>query len=226
MRRTISTAGLAGALFLLASPWSYAGPVVTLDDLLKGMSLKVGDMVFSNFDNFSSVGFLGGKPVDPKLITVVPTTFNGNPGLMFQSASQFMVGMGQQQQTYFTFDVTASASLISAAALSFTAAAYGGGSASIAETVAAIPNGLLVSTLIPNNYAYGQLAAPLASLTVGKNISLVGATDPGALTFLSDFTYSFDEKSGGSGAVPEPATLGLFAIGVIALIGYRFLRNP
>jgi hypothetical protein len=192
---------------------------VTLDDLLKGASLQAGDLVFTNFGNFSSVGFAGGKPVDPKLVSVVPTFFNGAPGLVFQSASQFMVGQGQQQETHFSFTVAASGSLITSAALGFTAAAFGGGSASIAEAVTGLSNGLLVSTLIPNNYAAGQLANPLSTLAVSKDLSLVGGGAPNALTFLSDFSQGFDTKSA---AVPEPASVALLGVGALGLAAYRW----
>ncbi len=204
-------------LLLVAVPRTYAGPVLTLDDLLKGMSLKVNDLVFSNFGNFSSVGFLGGHSVDPKLVAVVPMMFNGAPGLMFQSPSQFVVGMGQQQETHFTFTVTSATSFITGAGMSFTAAAYGAGSATIGGALTAVPNGLLVSTLIPQNHAYGKLTGPLSSITINKDISLVGGGDPGSLTFLSDFSTSFSS----SGVVPEPASATLLAIGVVALVGYR-----
>src|SRR5262249_18721293 len=141
------------------------------------------------------------------------------------SASQFVVGKNQQQETHFTFDVVASANLIAGAALSFTAASYGGGAATIAETVSALPNGLLVSTLIPNNYIYEYLSDGLTSLTVSKDISLHGGRDTNALTYLSDFTQSFGTKAGGGGgggATPEPASITLLGIGVAGLIGYRW----
>jgi hypothetical protein len=208
-------------MFGAATPRVHAGPVVTLDDLLKGKSLQVGELVFSNFGNFSSVGFLGGQPVDPKLVTVLPTMFDGAPGLLFQSPSQFMVGLGQQQQTHFTFNVVASANLIAGAGLSLTAAAYGGGTATIAGSFSAIPNGLFVSTLIPQNYAYGSINAPLASITVSKDITLVGGHQANSSVLVSGFMQSFDTKPG-SGAVPEPASLALFSIGIIALVGYRW----
>jgi hypothetical protein len=124
--------------------------------------------------------------------------------------------MGQQQETHFTFNVTSTASLITGAALSFTAAAYGGGFATIAETVTNLPNGLLVSTLIPQNYVYGQLAQPLSTITINKDIALVGGNDANALTFLSDFSQTFSS----GGVVPEPASMTLFAIGLLALAGY------
>jgi hypothetical protein len=215
------------ACFSLTTPTAKAG-VTTLDDLLKGASMQVGDLVFTNFGNFSSVGFLGGKPVDPKLVSVVPTFFNGSPGLLFQSPSQFLVMQNQQQETHFTFNVVATAGMISGAALSFTAASFGGGMATIAESVTNLQNGLLVSTLIPNNYAHGQLTAPLASILVSKDIALVGGSAPNALTFLSDFSQHFDRTSG---AVPEPASITLLGTGIVGLIAIgarqkrRRLRN-
>lgn len=221
MRLSKLSAGLIAIVCLAGVPGRlHAGPVVTLDDMLKGMSLQVGDLVFSGFGNFSSVGFAGGKAVDPKFVAVIPTFFNGSPGLLFQSPSQFIAGMGQQQETHFTFNVKAASSLITGAALSFTAAAYGGGSATIVEAVTSLPNGLIVSTLIPQNYQYGQLTNPLTSIAVSKDIALVGGTDPGALTFLSDFTQSF--TTSGGGVVPEPASVTLMAIGFVALVGYRW----
>src|SRR5262245_35344829 len=69
-RFSVVCAAIALAVFPLKS---HAGPVTTLNDLLNGASLQVGDLVFSNFGNFSSLGFLGGKPVDPKLVAVSAT---------------------------------------------------------------------------------------------------------------------------------------------------------
>jgi hypothetical protein len=205
--------GAATLALLALSQSSRAGPL-TLQDLLDGASIQVGNTTFTNFGQFQSVAY-GGAAVDASQVLVTATARGMQVGLVLQSPTQFRVFQNQTQLTHLEYDVfTSAASQISGASMSFTAGAQGNGVAAIDGALTNVPGGLSVSTALPVSQAHALLTAPIERVHVVHDITLIGGSNVGSMTFVNDFTMMCDN--------PEPSSLTLLALGGAVLIGFRW----
>ncbi len=117
----IAAAGWLGG----ATPSAHAD-LITLQDLLNGQSIVVGNSIFHNFQNFSSTG-TGALAVDPSQVWVIPTMEGGKFGLKFQGNGQFAAGVNQFLSTHFEFLVSGRNAQYHGAALKLTASAHSDG---------------------------------------------------------------------------------------------------
>jgi|WetSurMetagenome_2_1015567.scaffolds.fasta_scaffold56106_2 hypothetical protein len=200
---------------------------LTMADLLQGATIQSGDKLFYNFHAYSPIATGGATPVDPATIIVKPiySAERDELGLSFQSAS-FFVSSGQTMDITFVYSmmVTDPNFLISDNTLTMRGSARGTGSyVNISEDILAVTGDLLGHNLVftiegdPTSkiLSHQFFKYPVTSITVEKDISLVGGPDGGAAMSYMEQTFS---------QTPEPATLCLLAIGAIGTIVARRRR--
>ena len=214
-----------GIMVVLAmSPsWAAAVPTasLTVNDLLQGGTIQVGDKLFYGFHDYVSNGLYGAASVDPASISVSPLIEGDELGLYFASAN-FFVTSGQEQDTHFEFFVKVldESKLISDNTLQMTASVTGPGRVSIAEVVNENDdNGVTLANKLVyalsdsgNQYDHKDFLHPASIIQVSKDIALVGGN--GGQAFMSDFSQTFSQT-------PEPATLTLLALGGLVLLRFR-----
>jgi hypothetical protein len=198
-----------------AAPLARAEPM-TLQALLDGGSMVVGDKLFHNFSNFAStaVGALG---VDPGQIWVIPSMEGGKFGLTFQSNGQFTVGAGQSQMTHIEFDVMSRGTLIKSTTLQMNGFAPGSGSTQISSIFGNGQQQLSVRASTPNNFAHSAFTGLHDRGRFSIDIRLTGGADGEGITTLDNFTFSVEQ--------PEPGTMTLLGLGAAGLLGYRWRRS-
>ncbi len=211
------------AVALVALGWvgsatpSVHADQMTLQDLLNGASITVGNTLFTNFSNFSSTA-TGTLAVDPSQVFVIPTINGGKFGLTFQSNGQFEAGTNQFLSTHFEFNVIARPpTLLHSAGLEFTASAHADSSGQITGTLDNNLPGLSVRTTTPFDHSQSLFPTGKDRLHVGMDIRLTGGLDAEAIASMDSFTFYV--------AQPEPATITLLGIGAVGLVGYRWRRS-
>jgi hypothetical protein len=188
---------------------------MTLQDLLNGGSITVGNMLFTNFTNFSS-NAIGGLAVDPSQVYVIATMEGGKFGITFQSENQFLAGPGQFQATHFEFNVIGRDATFHGANLELTASAHTGTSEITGMLDNHVP-GMSVRTTTPFGSSHSEFPSGKDRMHVSLDIRLTGGEDRESLAKLDSFSFSVDQ--------PEPGTLTLIGIGAVGLVGYRWRRN-
>jgi hypothetical protein len=214
MRNIVAkVAPVAIAVGLLAglAPPAAAG-TLTLQNLLDGASIQVGNEKFSNF----SCKTYGGCGIDPNLVYVSPVGVGGEVGLNFQS-SQFTAAKGTDLTIHLEFDVkVGKGGAIHGSELGFLASAGKDGNAAINGSLNYGANYLGVSTSSNPRSTTG--ATPGSSTVhVSLNITLNGGAQLGGFAKIDSFTILFNN--------PEPGSLTLLSIGVIGLAGYGWRRK-
>jgi len=184
---------------------------VTLDSLLAGGTLSVGNFTFSNFT-------YGGTT--PSASVVVNTSATG---LAFTTnTAGWTTPTGN---SVISYDVTANSGAAGSVGLGFTATASTGASAFVGETVTDLANGNKKYNLQVFTDGPGGLADSLTSsvdltpasthLHVTKSIDV--AANGGAATItLVDNTFS-PTGGTGEGPVPEPMSLALLPLALMGL---------
>ncbi len=223
----VSVIAVLGAYCPGAIIYDLSDPTVsyTLTEVNAADGLKVGDKLFSNFlaDTTKTQG-----AVAPGLgeIAIRGIEVNGDFGLIFSGLWQ--AASGQVADTAITFKVTAGDGyLIKDNGLKLLGyGATNGGSVSVAEVVysgepsssPAIAHKFVNYTNDGTNW-YGNLEdhqefTPMQEIWVVKDVGASGGTDPEGFSQISQFQQTFSQ-------IPEPATMGLLAIGGLTLLSRR-----
>ena len=192
------------------------GQSINLSQLTSGLSLQVGDKLFSDFA-FGSVS----NNFQPSMVAVSALSNQIGFGISFQLNNFLAVGNATNDIALkFSVKVLDPDNLISDAHLTFTGDAWGAAFADIAETV--YTNGfggdsiasLSVTTSgnPADQSASSIFAVPQTKIWVQKDVSVVAfGSEAGDHAGISIIDQTFSE-------VPEPSTLVLLVAGLIALL--------
>lgn len=228
------------AVAVLATAGSLQAGVIgtsqTLSALLQSgdsdPGIQVGDKLFHNF----AYNFTGDMPT-AGLVNVIPITdVFGNFGLRFHGAFQDKAGGGASDALItYTVDVLDPSMQISAAHIAGDTRVFGTGSATVTETWLPDAGDAAIgifdirpgTTSLLDSIDFSPVT--FGSLRVQKDILIdAGPSTIGDepnystanVTFI-DQTYSQVEGEGGGAETPEPASLGMLAVGSAALLMRR-----
>jgi len=180
----------------------------TLQDLLNGQSIQIGDKTFAHFNNFSCMTMGGAHDVDPAQIIVSPTTGGGKFGLIFSGKSEFRVLQDQWQTTHFEFDVIAQpTNPMTGAFLRFNGSYQCGGSI--------IPEGLSLPTENGDNWIYRPTETPMTLIHFSQDIMLDGHQ---GLSTVDAVEIYFSSEA------PEPPTVILLTPGLCGFVCFRWKK--
>jgi hypothetical protein len=229
IRRLSMGLALSIGLALLPTP----AQALTMQDLLNGQTITVGDKLFSNFGGYQSNGNGTGLSVPASDITVTAISSPLNPGLQYQSADWTVSGVGSQDTTFhYSVTVLNPSLLIHDVSMSLQQGAVGAGNGSnitITESVATGPPpggtpltnpALIVDQMNASGSKFfdQQLITNVSSAYVSKDIGLKNTgTDT---TVFSVLQQNFSQV-----AVPEPSTMAIAGLGSLAFIGYGLRRR-
>jgi hypothetical protein len=216
---------LTGLGFLLLGSQITLASSITLADILQpGATMTVGDKTFSDFAAVFTISGGGtAGPVDGSGITVTPVM--ASPTLMGLSFSGIMFAQATSPATeswdlVIRYDVTAAGAPISDVHLNFNGALSGTNiGSSFGEVVEMVDYGtgitqLQVTNPPPNFSQTIYLPAPVSSLSISKDISLVAYPNPGAAGFAR-VSISFVDQV--YSEVPEPSSLLFLVSGMLVL---------
>ena len=207
-KHTLLGLGAVGAALILAG----TAKAVTLDQLVAGQQIMVGNIVYSNFT------YGGTTPVTDVLVT------SSTSGLAFTTITGgWTTPTGS---SVISYDINVAGSSIQTVGLDFTATATGGAIASVGETVTDTVNkkdySLQVNVGAGGNTDVTSDSVTLDpttnSLHVVKSIDVASAGSGSATITLVDNTFT--PTGGSTPGVPEPMSLaaccqlGLAALGI------------
>lgn len=214
-----------------------ADPVMTLEDLIGGASIRVfdpinhpgaqNDLTFASFQNVSTVGTLS---VAYDQIYVVPIwggSGGTEPGIRFQSPLWTLSGPEQTYDLSFQFTVshTFLSPVLTDNTLALTGGVLGTGIAQVAEGVLNPVNSQTLANKYVFTDAFGdQLVdhdvfpgGPYSSVQIRKDFVMSSGSGEFSRVFVSEFDQTFS-------TVPE-ASPGLAGIGLALLAGRQVLRR-
>ena len=204
-KHTLLGLGAVGAALILAG----TAKAVTLDQLVNGGQIVVGNTVYSNFT------YGGTTPVTDVLVT------SSSAGLAFtNNTGAWTTPSGS---SIISYDINVTGSTFQNVGLDFTATATGGAIASVGETVTDTINNKDYSLQV-NVGAGGNtdvtsdsvtLDPTTTSLHVVKSIDVASAGTGSASITLVDNTFT--PTGGAQPGVPEPMSLALLPLGLAAL---------
>jgi hypothetical protein len=197
-----------------AALFTKLGPSYTVAQLLDSQTtIRAGDKVFSDF-SFTNIG----NGPQASAILLEPVLLNGEYGLHI--VGSWTAFGSQVAGMTFSYQVTADApnQITGATLWAPGAGSVGGGSVAIVENIFdQVPGPPLASPLLVYANANGSQLLATASiqptqsfLFAFKDVIVQGGGGSG-LGLLSEFFQTFPQ-------VPEPATLGLLAIGGLAML--------
>ncbi len=187
---------------LQASPCAI-GTLATYDT--GGFSCTLGGLTFSDFV-YSPSNFGGAAAPPDSGVAVRPITIGSEMGLQFSAA--WLVSSGQGEDSTITYTLNCSPGCTDAELITV-GGATGNGSASVAE--GSTPT--LISLFSANSNSDMQTFAPVGTLTLTKDIGVVGGQSGSAHMSVVDNLFS----QSGMPPVPEPSML-LLCLGVCALV--------
>lgn len=212
----------AAVLACLAAVTNANAASVTLDTLLSGGSFTSGDKMLNNF----TYTHIGDMPVASQIVVTSITDANGNYGVRFNGPFVDLGGDGMASDGFleFTVNVTDPNMEIIGVDLFGNPSVFGGdGVAQVTETFLPTitsqqldiydinPGGFMGADSVTFSQGY-------TTLTVQKDILLSAGT--GAAATMSFFDQVFVQQQ-----VPEPASAGIFAFGLLGLLAKRRRRS-
>jgi len=229
---TASRIGIALLGMLSPALWATPAPPPTCstesltDYLVSGYECQYGDKIFSNF-TFISSAMGGATAVTSDGVTVAPITdIYGNLGLEFNGSWTANNGQTSDSAIGFTVSVVAGGPLeIEDFGLAQTSGVTGNGSATVSENgcgpAPCKPGPLTVITFDlgsnGNQRVNDTIFTPVGSVSVSKDINVVGGTTPQTFSSISVVEDTFSQT-----AIPEPVTSAMLGAG---LIGIGVLRR-
>jgi hypothetical protein len=230
-----SRIAIAAVAFLAMTPamslasFILVGSQTTLDQLLTGNSLQVGETLFDQF-HYQTTGQM---PAASTVFVQGIQDDSGNYGVLFSSAFTDAFG-GGASSALLSYSVTAldSSNLIVGANLFGDPTVSGSGIAAVTETFLPLPNSM---NIFDNSFHTGttssdtSFAQGATTVSVQKGILAFAATrsSSAALTEVGQtFVQQSDVAPSSVAAAPEPGTLVLLLTGVLAAVpAYRFRRR-
>jgi PEP-CTERM motif len=209
---------VVGILLLFSTVSPAPASTIVLGELLDGGSITWGDKLFDQF-GYAATGDMPDAS-DVNVTTIVDG--DGNLGLRFQGAFVDLFGDGGSD-ALITYRVmtTLPGFLISDVHLAGNPFVAGSGAVVVTESFQ--PDDL--STMLgifdiepggntnPTDFAF--LAVPLKTLNIQKDILSIASVEGSAATL------SFVDQTFSQVAVPEPSTISLFILGLVAAWGLR-----
>ena len=222
------------AVVLVAALAGYAQNCTqtTLNNYLgSGFSCTVTDQTYSAF-NYTSESTPGGYAPPADGVTVTPITPPQNPGFQFTAGWYASTSSGISSMDS-TFEwTTTSVSPITDLSLSIAGVGFTGtGSINVDETAclgAVLPTcsgGTIVTLNVYDNSTGSKLFdevnfAGVNEVSVEKDLLVTAGTNGSA-----EISVLTDQFSEGSSTVPEPGTLSMMGMGVVALAGFARRKN-
>jgi hypothetical protein len=202
---------------------------LTLDQLLAGTSLRLGQLLFDQF-SYSTTGQM---PAANTVIVQGLQDSSGNYGIRFTGAFADAFG-GGASSALLSYNVTTldSDSLITAASLFGDPSVSGSGVAAVTETFLPLPDSMNIfdnSFHTGTSYNSDSLSQGATTASVQNGILTFAATSESSagLTQLGQiFVQTSDVIPAIAVAAPEPGTLVLLLTGALAAVpAYRFRRR-
>jgi len=193
---------------------------LTLQDLLNGQSLVVGNVEFLNFRNFSSTGSGGATPVDPAAVIVTPVDQLFHLGLAFEGAT-FGADPGQSKRWSLDFDgaVIADGLPVDGASASIVDAVFGGPGGVVFSRLIVEPFGLTAQELFVQR-TYDDRTRESTRVKLGNVLVSSFKTSGGTDVPTEALSFNFAKMDYAYGlAAPEPETLVLMGAGFVGLLG-------
>jgi hypothetical protein len=196
------------------------GSAITLDQLIAGQTLQVGDKLFDNFSYTTSPG--GQMPAANTVLVQGIVDSSGNYGVLFTGAfNDTFGGTASDALLKFQVSVLDPGKSIVATNLFGDPTVTGSGIASVTETFVPLPGSMNIfdnTSHTGTDSATHVLASGVQTLSVQKDI-LAFAGNANSTAGLTQIGQTFVQT-------PEPATLVLLATGAVALVPvYRRTRR-
>lgn len=213
-----SLIAIAAVAFLALTPaFSLAsflpvGSSITLDQLIAGQTLTVGDKLFDNFSYTISPG--GNMPAANTVIVQGIQDSAGNYGILFTGAfTDLFGGTASDALLKFQVSVLDPSKSIVATNLFGDPTVTGSGIASVTETFVPLPGSMNIfdnTSHTGTDSATHTLASGVQTLSVQKDI-LAFVANANSSAGLTQIGQTFVQT-------PEPATLVLLMTGAVALV--------
>jgi len=222
MTRSKFTYFAAAVLACLAAVTNANAASVTLDTLLAGGSITSGDKMLDGF----SYTHIGDMPTASQVVVTAITDANGDHGFRFNGPFLDLGGDGVSSDAFLEFTVNVmdpNMEIIGVHLIGNPAVFGGDGVAQVTETFlpTVTSQQLEIYDISPGSFMgvdSATFSQGYTSLVVQKDILLSAGT--GAAATMSFFDQVFVQQQ-----VPEPASAGIFAFGLLGLLAKRRRRS-